>query len=141
MANSQKNDQPNKLLAHAIKKSVWRGDRWGGRRGWTTETEKRGSTEGHRFDVTKRARGRGGGDGDGREGCRGRRDIAVGASLVKLTGDITAGVKNERDIKKISPSVPFVRPRDRGRRAVRLIEARKKKYAFAGLRSRLCSSC
>lgn len=44
-----------------------------------------------------RQEGEGGGEGE-------RRDIAVGASLVKLTGDITVpGVKNERDIKKISP--------------------------------------
>lgn len=51
-----------------------------------------------------RQEGEGGGEGE-------RRDIAVGASLVKLTGDITVpGVKNERDIKKISSPVPLSAP-------------------------------
>lgn len=44
-----------------------------------------------------------------------------------------ASVKNERDIKKKSPSVSFVHPRDRGRRVSHLIKARKKKRKVPSL--------
>lgn len=71
MANSRKNDRPNKLLAHAIKKKhMVRGFRW------------RGETR-----IKKKKR-KSGVAAPGKQGA-GQRDIAVGASLVKLTSDIT----------------------------------------------------
>lgn len=79
MANSRKNDRPNKLLAHAIKKKAYgvRGFRW---RGETrTKKEERRSTE-----RAERYRSRG--------------------EFGKVDGRYYgAGVKNERDIKKNHP--------------------------------------
>jgi len=74
MANSRKNDQPNKLLAYTIKKSVWH--RWQG-----NGNRKKGRRSN---GIAKRLAGM-----VAMAGRKGQRDIAVGASLVKLTGDIT----------------------------------------------------
>jgi len=113
MANSRKNDQPNKLLVHAIKKSA------SGIGGREQGIEKKG------WRGMAKASASGGWQ---REEERAGRYHSWG-EFGKVDGRYYgAGVKNERDVKKkISSSVPLSAPIDRGRRVSHLIKVRRKK--------------
>lgn len=108
MANSRKNDRPNKLLAHAIKKSVWYGVLDGGER-----REQKGKS----------------GVAPAEQGA-GQRDIAVGGEFGKVDGRYYgAGVKNERDIKKIT--LGLFCPPSRSRSAGQPLDKSEKKEKSA----------
>lgn len=109
VANSRKNDRPNKSLAYAVKKSesgIGSGEMGIEKKEWRSN-----------------------GIAAGQRGRRREGEISqLGASLVKLTGRYYGtGVKNERDIKKDIIPGSFVRPRDRGRRVSHLMKAKEKK--------------
>lgn len=108
MANSRKNDRPNKLLAHAIKKAYGTGVLDVGER----QEQKRKS-----------------GMAPAEQGA-GQRDIAVGGEFGKVDGRYyEAGVKNERDIKKIT--LGLFCPPSRSRSAGQPLDKSEKKRKSA----------